>query len=620
LANLGTDNRSTVTFLVFGTIIVQFALLSLSFPIGQLVTAAPLFYIDSPFHWYQMEAAKAFAAAGHVVGYDPYFAAGYLGGVNINASAKLPALLSVLLSPWLSSVVVYKLYVFAAAVLAPACIPFAARWLHLPGRAGFAATIFGLLVWWLSVMRWYHTAGMVGFVFSSYLALPLVALTIRYLTEPTTGLVPLAIVIVGALGMFIHPLFPLLVAFIVVALMAAQWQNIDRKKLPIVLVVFPFLCVLPNLTWILPILHSRALGIFAAQPYQKAVDISIVWQEALGRFTKDARGAHLNTVLWFGALWACAAPLESTAKRIALALTAAAVALILFAALGAALPFVATLQPNRFSGPAYLLMSIPAGLGLIATIDLFSTRGLWRLAAMGSLAVFVLAFGFLAWEFERELSYADISHHGARPPEVGGIGADSVWILSWLKTYTTPDSRVLFESSGGRIHDNAHMAGYYALTADREFIGGPYPYMHFAGFWDGFLFGRSIEAMSREEFARYLNLYNIGSIIVFSEESKRFLDRQPGIIRRETFGPIQTYQVDGPPSFFLAGSGTLVARSFNRLEFARLSGSEIILKYHYVPGLQSDPPADIKPVSVPGDPVPFIGILNPQPHLVLTLQ
>ncbi|MFZ0692621.1 MAG: hypothetical protein WAN51_00455, partial [Alphaproteobacteria bacterium] len=591
-----------------------------TFPVGQLTTATPLFYIDSPFHWYQMEAAKAFAAAGRVVGYDPYFAAGYWGGVNINASAKFPALLSILLSPRLSSVVVYKLYVFAAAVLAPACIPFAARWLRLSVRAGLAATIFGVLVWWLSAMRWYHTVGMASFVFTSYLALPLAALTIRYLTEPTTRLVPLAIVIVGVLGMFIHPLFPLLVAFIVVALMAAQWQYIDRKKLPIVLVAFPLLCVLPNLMWIMPTLHSRALGIFAGEPYQKAVDISIIWQEALGQFTKHARGAHLNTVLWFGALWACAAPLESAAKRVAIALTAAAAALILFAALGAALPFVATLQPNRFSGPAYLLLSIPAGLGLTATINLFSSRGLWRLAAMGSSIVFVAAFGFLTWELERELSYADIPHHGVRPPEVGGIGADSVWILSWLKTHTTSDSRVLFESSGGRIHDNAHMAGYYALTADREFIGGPYPYMQFAGFWDGFLFGKPIDTISREEFADYLRLYNIGSIIVFSDVSKRYLDGQPGFTRGEAFGPLQTYQVDGPRSFFLAGSGTVVARTFNRLEFAQLSGPEIILKYHYVPGLETDPPADIGPVSVPGDPTPFIRILNPPPHLVLNVR
>lgn len=620
MANLNLDDRSAAAFLVFGAIVVQFALVSWSFPIGQLITATPLFYIDSPFHWYQMEAAKAFAASGQVVGYDPYFAAGYLGGVNINASAKLPAALSVLLSPWLSSVVVYKLYVFAAAVLAPACIPFAARWLHLSGRANLAATIFGLLAWWLSVMRWYHTAGMVGFVFSSYLALPPAALTIRYLTEPATRLVPLAIVIVGALGMFIHPLFPLLLGFIVVALMVARWRNIDRKKLPVVLVAFPFFCMLPNLTWILPTLHSRALGIFASQPYQKAVDISIVWQEALGKITRHARGAHLNTVLWFGALWACAAPLESTTKRIVIALTAAAAALILFAALGAALPFVATLQPNRFSGPAYLLLSIPAGVGLIATIDLLSSRGLWRLAAMGSIALFVPAFAFLAWELTRELSSADIPHHGERPPEVRGVGKDSVWILAWLKKCTTPDSRVLFESSGGRIHDDAHMSGYYALAADREFVGGPYPFMHYAGFWDGFLFGRPIEAISREEFADHLRLYNIGSIIVFSDDSKRFLDGQPGLTRGEAFGPLQTYLVDGPHSYFLAGSGTLVARSFNRIELDRLSGPEIILKYHYVPGLQGVPPADIEPVSLPGDPSLFIRIVDPPPHLVLKMQ
>jgi hypothetical protein len=72
-----------------------------------LFSQVPLFYIDSPFHWYQVSAALGFCADGAFVGYDPWFAAGHVGGVNYNASAKMPALLASTLSPWLSTTVAY---------------------------------------------------------------------------------------------------------------------------------------------------------------------------------------------------------------------------------------------------------------------------------------------------------------------------------------------------------------------------------------------------------------------------------------------------------------------------------------------------------------------------------
>src|SRR5215469_10533895 len=121
--------------LVWATLIAQFILVSVTFPINQLTTETPLFYIDSPFHWYEIEVAKGLFAASRIVGYDPYFAAGYIGGVGYNASAKVPAALSIILSAWLTTAVVYKLYVFSAAVLAPACIPLASRWLRLTSKA-----------------------------------------------------------------------------------------------------------------------------------------------------------------------------------------------------------------------------------------------------------------------------------------------------------------------------------------------------------------------------------------------------------------------------------------------------------------------------------------------------
>jgi hypothetical protein len=607
-------------WLILGVLLAQLALVSVAFPITQLITQTPLFYIDSPFHWYQIEMAKGLASTWRLLGYDPYFSAGYVGGVNFNASAKLPAALCTILSPWLSSIVTYKIYCFVSAIIAPPCVPLAARWLRLPRTAALFAAILAILLWWLSSLRWFQTAGMVSFVLASYLALPYAAYVIRYLSEPTPWHAIFLLALAGAAGMFLHPLYPLLVAPLVIALSLSLWRSIDPRRFIAACTVLPMLCVLPNLLWILPTLKYPGFANGDLSPYQKSVDISIVWNEALGRITGDARGSRLNAVIWFGVLWTAAPRLETRVRRIATAITLICVGFIVFAAIGAALPVVGTLQPNRFSSAAYLYLCIPASIGAGAVLDSLSSQGLRRAAGAASAGFLLTALVFFCRELAREVSYADIPHHGERPPEVRGIGDSSAWILSWLEKNTNANARVLFETSAARVHDEAHMAGYYALTSNREFIGGPYPYMHFAGFWDGQLFGRPIEVFRQDDFAEYLKLYNIGWIIVFSDASKRYLDHIAGVSPLDSFGPFRTYVVLGTHTFFLEGSGKVTAQSFNHIELSELAGASVVLKYHYVAGLQSRPPAKIEPLRMPGDPDPFIRIVDPPSHLILEMQ
>jgi hypothetical protein len=600
-------------------LVVQFALVSWTFPLSQLTTSTPLFYIDSPFHWYEMQSATAFAALGRLAGYDPYFGAGYIGNVGFNASAKIPALLSILLSRWLGDFVIYKLYVFCCAIVAPVFVPITAKLLDLRRVAGAAATVLGLLLWWLSELRWFHTAGLVSYVFTSYLALLYGALALYYLTRSTERATPIALAAIGIFGFLDHPLFPIPTAFLVIGLAAAHWRALRLRQCVILFGILPVLILVPNLVWIWPTLHYPSFA-NVAPSYQAAVDPSIIWRYGLGLFSMDERGTKLNVVIWFLVAWACIAPSEPKRKRLPLAITAASICLIVFAALGAALPHVATFQPNRFSAAAYLFLCIPAGCGAAALIGNLTHRGAWRAAGYISGVLLVASAVFFLREMGRELSSRDIPHYGAIPPEVRGTGPVSRWILSWLKNDTTAQARVLFETSEARVHDNAHMAGFYALTARREFIGGPYPFLHFAGFWDGFLFGKRIGAIPPADFRNYLDLYNIGWIIVFSPESKAYLNRQPELVRTAAFGPFQTYRVEGPHSFFVSGSGVVSHAGFNDLELDWLQGTQVVLKYHYVAGLVTNPAARVEPVTLPGDPSPFIRLIEPPPRITLRLR
>ena len=84
------------------TLVVQLVLMSISFPLGELFTATPLLHIDAAHHWYEIHLAAELAQQGKLVGYDPLFAAGYMGGIPFNTSARLPALIAALFGPMVS--------------------------------------------------------------------------------------------------------------------------------------------------------------------------------------------------------------------------------------------------------------------------------------------------------------------------------------------------------------------------------------------------------------------------------------------------------------------------------------------------------------------------------------
>jgi hypothetical protein len=461
---------------------------------------------------------------------------------------------------------------------------------------------------------------MSGHVVCSYLAYPYAVLVIRYLNESGRFINAIGLVVIGAIGLFVHPLFPIPVAFALIPLTISIRGEVHALRLLALFVALPILAVLANLPWIIPT-ATASRSTWATVPWFQAIDIAMVWNEALGRVVGEARGARLNTVLLFSAVWGCVAASDPRTKRIAVALTCGSLAMILYAALGAAVPFLATTQPNRFSSTAYLFLAIPAAVGVVAIIEQLSCRGIRRVVATGSLAVLIAAAAFLfGRELPRELSTGEHPHYGARPPEVRGLGEKSKWMLAWLKTRTTPDARVLFEvQNGSAIFDNAEMSGYFAYTAGREFIGGPFPYMLFAGFQDSKLFGRAIESYSTEELARFFRVYNVGWIAVFSESSKRYLDQMPGIRPLESYEDVKTYAVDGSHSYFLEGSGIVTGRTIGRVSLDQISGPSIILKYHYVPGIRTVPETEIAPTPVEGDPTPFVRIDNPPPRLELRL-
>ena len=606
-------------YIAFGAAVIQFILVSLSFPIGELLTRTPLFHIDGAFHGYQMKLGVNLANLWKVVGYDPYFNAGYPGGVIYNRSAKFPTVLAVVVQPWFNEVLVYKWYVFISAVVAPLCVSVALHCFRLNARVTLIGTALGIFLWWASQFHWFHTAGMVAFVTGSYLSLPFMAVLVKELQKPTGYRTVIILGLLGGLGIFYHPLFPLPIIVTTLTYLGLARTDLDWRRVLFVLAVVSVLSILPNVWW-LYLMHyfQTVFKEGGDDPYQKLVDISVVWREFIGLWTGTAHGSKAYAPITFAAVWACMGARTQREKTLALSFTISGVVLVLFAAVGAAFGPFGQLQPNRFAPVGYLFLCVPAAIGmevmLVAARDSLESWRFW--GARLSLILMAMVGGYLVNEIRREISYADIGHYGMRPPEVKPEGEYSRWLLKWLKQHTTWDGRILFEESRGRVYDGANISGYYAYESNREFIGGPYPaypFMHFAGFWDGWLFNKKISDIGQEQFLKYMDLYNVGWIVAHSDESKRFLHDMPGIVPAGKLKQVEVYSVNRSHSYFFAGSGKVLERGHNNIVLDDLLGDRVILKYHYVEGLTSQPSVRLLPIKLSDDPNPFIMIVNPPP-------
>lgn len=107
--------------------------------------------------------------------------------------------------------------------------------------------------------------------------------------------------------------------------------------------------------------------------------------------------------------------------------------------------------------------------------------------------------------------------------------------------------------------------------------------------------------------------------MVHSPESKDYFDHMPGVVPGQQFLKLKTYRIERRLDFFLRGSGMVHGPQHNRVTLSEIEGDEIIIKYHYMRGLKSDPLTNIVAMKHPDDPNPFIRILNPPSQLTLYL-
>jgi hypothetical protein len=190
------------------------------------------------------------------------------------------------------------------------------------------------------------------------------------------------------------------------------------------------------------------------------------------------------------------------------------------------------------------------------------------------------------------------------------LGADDMAVVRWLGAHADHNRRVMVE----HWPLGALLPWYTGL----EVIGGPYPLVwlqhNFANFAalhglevpDAIrAFGRTLSELSPEQLRSYLEVYNVGWVVAYTDESVQAFGHETWLEPLAQVGRYRIYGNDDPASPFARGTGS-VRVEYGALYVSNASQGELILKYHWAPFLAIDPPQDIAPQLILDDPVPFI--------------
>ncbi|HSK31029.1 MAG TPA: hypothetical protein VLA17_13790 [Candidatus Limnocylindria bacterium] len=559
-------------------------------------------------------------------GYNPYFMAGYPSNTIQDLSIKFFEFTALALSAIaFSTIQWFKICAFLAMASVPWLMYFSARNFFIPDKtkhwASLAAALLGTIYWWNSLPREMFFYGMIGFTTASYLSVLGVSLLYRLAAQPFNS----PAIYAGWL-LFAAAILPLHVQSVVnflppmIALLAVR-RSLLTGRILLWLGAAGLIAALVNSPWIVTAFLHRGddmsaaivaqLPLFAAN-HPLIFLLDYLGPEGFWTFRPSFVEKGFRVTLLVLGTWGVWKMIQSERRHLGIMLASALAVLFLIAYFGAFLPLLQPWQPLRFK--------VPLDLFLVIGAVHCAARWFAEPAASRTKAVpILLAIGLIA--FVVNLAQTESSGKlQLRSRPVPPLEA----IADWVARETPAGARVLFEESGdetGFVYDGVYLSALLPRWTGRQLIGGPINFYndrhHFAEFHSGRLFQRDVQTWADEELRNYFRLYNIGAVVAFHPASVQRLLSIPGLVTTEKrVGPVHLMKVQQTLSWFIEGEGKVRA-GFNRLELSDITGKEVVLKYHWVAGLRSEPVVAIVPVKIADDPIPFIKLINPPPNLTL---
>jgi len=284
------------------------------------------------------------------------------------------------------------------------------------------------------------------------------------------------------------------------------------------------------------------------------------------------------------------------------------------------------IAPARITLPLGLYLFFPAACALAASVG---KVGEWmRRAApagrgdaviVGAVAAMLLAAGLgsLPANFWRPYTLP-------RLEEREGFTEHGMALLAWLRDSTDARGRILHEATNRKTHQyyGSHMPAWIPYYAGREVAGSPAPHAllqhNFLRFIAGSFRGEPIQSVDPNTLSSYFSLYNVRWVLCWRQATKRHFDRLPWAIRAGKFDKFALYRIDLPASYFLRGSGSIEVQG-HRIVLRDIMPEDgaVAIKYHWLESLRTDPPRTIEPRFELDDPIPFISVQDPPRELVI---
>jgi hypothetical protein len=570
-----------------------------------VIAGDPFYQDDFALHFGRASIlASELYEAGRLWAYDPSVMAGYpLGATVFDLDNVGTAVLMALLP--MSPAVAFNLVVWACLAFAPLVIWIATRLLGCTRDEATAAMAAGTIIAASTIT---FRLGMFADFAGTYLVVLVVALAARHLARPRLGSF-LALVTVGSFGLLLHVLVGVM-ALVPCGILAVGAIRRDPRRMILQVLGVTLTLIVLSLPWLLPFLrYAPVLGVDYPSPFFQTGTLADAWTaltELSGWVLLLLALAPIGFASW-----------TRRVPRLLVVAYAVWVLLLLVAGLqGSRLSILSRLQPARLLLPLSFALCPLAGVAAVA----IAAR---VLRAVGGSERWIALLATLMFLPHLIVALQLVAPMGPIRATLPPKGRDFV---SWVGAHSDPTARLMIEDRlhreqpprdtdvPGHPYFGGHLLALLPQLTGWDQIGGPYAEMpitpHKADFSSGAFFGRPLAEWSPADFAAQLDRYNIGWIIAWSSAALAFLDAHPGIVEPvDRLDRFRSFRVRDRSSYLLVGSGTARA-TYNRIDVTDAGAPEVILKYHWYPGLCSDPPLPVRPHTAPGLAVPFIAVDN----------
>jgi hypothetical protein len=113
-----------------------------------------------------------------------------------------------------------------------------------------------------------------------------------------------------------------------------------------------------------------------------------------------------------------------------------------------------------------------------------------------------------------------------------------------------------------------------------------------------------------DPFARYLDEYAVAGVVASGDMGP--VDARADLLELvATAGIHRVYRARKAPSYFMSGSGKVVAQALNAVTVTADRGQDVVLKFHYLESLKCEPKCVVLRAPAADDAAGFIRVPNP---------